>query len=163
MIWIDFAIIGLISIYSLSGLLRGFSLVVFSVINWVLAAAVALVFCLDFSVFLAAKIIDPTARIAVSFAILFLLTLIVGILIRFLLGELVNKNQLNFIDRFGGMLFGVAHGMIAVTLIIMLAGLSVLPDSPWWGESKMIPPFQATAIWMNNHIPSELAKLIHYH
>jgi membrane protein required for colicin V production len=162
MIWIDFAIIVLIIITLMAGLLRGLNQQAFSLIFWLLAVVVGLNFSVEFSVFLKTTVSHPPARIAASFALLFLITLITGELIGFLLGELVKKAQLTFTDRFGGMLLGVAHGMVAVTVLILLAGLSVLPNSAWWKQSLLIPPFQSIAIGLQSYIPTELKKYIHY-
>ena len=162
MIWIDYVIIGLVSFGLIIGLLRGFSLEVFSLVFWVLAIGVGLSFSREFSVFLESTISNSLPKIAASFTLLFLITLIVGSLIRMLLGESINKPELTFMDRLGGMIFGVVHGMLVVVVLVMLAGLTALPDDLWWKESKLLPPFQIGAIWLRDHIPSGLAEYIHY-
>jgi len=161
MIWIDFAIIGLIFITLIAGLLRGFRQEAFSLIVWLLAVWIGLSFSRDFSALLQTSVTHPAARIAASFTALLLLTLVIGGLIGFLLG--VNQNSLSIIARMGGMMLGVVHGMIVVTIVIMLAGLTPLPDDPWWKESKLLPPFQSVAMWLRDHIPSGMAEYIHYH
>ncbi len=162
MIWIDYFIIVLLSIALLAGVLKGFSLQVFSLLAWLMALLVGLSFSPDFSLFLQSSLNDPAARMAASFAALCLITRLIGSLIGLLLSRLLKKPKLSIVDRLGGMVFGVAHGAVFVTLIIMLSGLSVLPKSPWWKESKLIPPFQSIALWMRGHSPSGLAKYMHY-
>lgn len=163
MIWIDYIIIGLLCITLLTGLLKGFSRQVFSLLVWIVALLVGLHFSRDFSVLLPPSISDPAARIAASFLALCTITRTVGALIGILLGALIKKSALSILDRIGGMIVGVAQGAIFVTIIIILAGLSVLPKSPWWKESKLIPPFQSIATWLRDHSPSGLAKYVHYH
>lgn len=162
MIWIDFAIIGLVFISLVIGLLRGFVKEAFSLVTWILAIWVGLSFSREFSRFLEQSISYPSARIAASFAILFVMTLVLGGMISFLLGVLVNKTGLTGTDRFIGMIFGVFRGMVVVSIIIMLAGLTPLPEDPWWKESKLIPPFQTLAIWLRDHVPSGVAGYINY-
>jgi membrane protein required for colicin V production len=162
MIWIDFAIIGLISISLLTGLLRGFSQGLYSLMNWVLATAVSLTFSREFALLIKLPLSAPSARIAASFALLFSITLVVGGLIRLLLGGLVKRNRLTIIGHLGGMVIGCAHGIVVVTIMVMLSGLSVLPQSRWWQESKLLPPFQTSALWLCEHVPSELAKHVLY-
>jgi membrane protein required for colicin V production len=161
-IWVDYTIIGLVSFGLITGLLRGFSVEVFSLVFWLLAIGVALGFCLDFSVFLESTISNAIPKIAASFTLLLMITLIVGRLIRMLLGESLNKPVLTFMDRLGGMIFGLPNGMLVVVVLVMLAGLTDLPDDLWWKESKLLPPFQIGAIWLRDHIPSGLAEYIHY-
>ena len=162
MIWIDYVIVGLVSIGLIIGLLRGFSLEVFSIVFWVLATGVGLSFSREFSVFLESTVSNSLPKIAASFLSLFLITLIVGSLIRMLLGASIKKPELTFMDRLGGMIFGVVHGMVVVVVLVMLAGLTALPDDLWWKESKLLPPFQLCAIWLRDHIPSGLAEYVHY-
>ncbi|MCK4842267.1 MAG: CvpA family protein [Methylococcales bacterium] len=162
MIWIDYTIIGLILISSVIGFLRGFIKEAFSLVIWIVAIWVGLTFSREFSTFLEGLINYPSARIAIAFAILFFVTLILGALISYLLGELVKQTGLTGSDRFAGMIFGIARGLIVVAIFIMLAGLTPLPEDPWWKESVLIPPFQAIAIWLRDHIPTSLAGYINY-
>ncbi len=162
MIWIDYTIMGLILISSVIGLLRGLIREAFSLVIWVVAIWVGLTFSREFSGFLEGMISYPSARIAAAFAVLFFITLILGALISYLLGELVRKTGLTGSDRFAGMIFGIARGLVVVAIIIMLAGLTPLPKDSWWKESVLIPPFQALAVWLREHIPSGMASYVNY-
>ena len=162
MIWIDYTIIGLILISSVIGLLRGLIREAFSLVIWVVAIWIGLTFSREFSSFLEGMISYPSARIAAAFAVLFFITLILGALISYLLGELVKKTGLTGSDRFAGMIFGIARGLVVVAIIIMLAGLTPLPEDSWWKESTLIPPFQALAVWLREHIPSGMAGYVNY-
>lgn len=162
MIWIDYAIIGLILISSIIGLIRGFIREAFSLTLWVLAIWVGLTFSREFSVFLEGMIDYPSARIAAAFAVLFFVTLILGAMVNYLLGELVKRTGLTGSDRFAGMVFGIARGFVVVAIIIMLAGLTPLPEDSWWKESVLIPPFQSLAVWLHDHVPSGLTGYVKY-
>ena len=162
MIWVDYDIIGIISIGLIIGLLRGFSLEIFSLIFWLLAIGIGLSFSREFSVFLDSAISNSLPKIAASFILLFLITLIVGSLIRMLLGETIKKPKLTFTERLGGMVFGIVHGMVVIVVLVMLAGITALPNDLWWKESKLLPPFQIGAIWLRDHIPSALSEYVHY-
>lgn len=162
MIWIDYVIAALIFITVIRGLMRGLGPVFFSLIFWLLAIGIGLNFSREFSVFLKPVISNPLSKITAAFLLLFLITLIVGSLIRILLGDSIKKATLTLTDRFGGMVFGALHGMVVVLVLVILAGLTALPDDLWWQESTLLPPFQASAIWSRDHIPSGLAEYIHY-
>lgn len=162
MIWIDFTLIGLVFISVVIGLLRGFIKEVFSLAFWMLASWVSLRFSREFSGFLESTISHPSARMVASFVVLFAITLTLGGLIGFLVRVLAKKSGLTFMERFGGMVIGVVRGMIIVTVVVMLAGLTPLPKDSWWTESTVIPPFQLLAVWLRDHIPSGLAEYISY-
>ncbi len=153
MIWIDYSIIGLILISSVIGLFRGFIKEAFSLAIWGVAIWVGLTFSRVFSGFIENLIKSPSTRIIIAFVILFIITLILGALISYLLGELVKKTGLTGSDRFAGMIFGITRGLIVVSIVVMLAGLTPLPEDPWWKESVLIPPFQTLAVWLRDHIP----------
>ncbi|MDO9268204.1 MAG: CvpA family protein [Methylobacter sp.] len=162
MIWIDFTLIGLVFISFVIGLLRGFTKEVFSLVFWMLAVWVSLMFSRDFSGFLESAISHPAARMVASFAALFAITLSLGGLIGFLLSVLAKKTGLTFMDRFGGMIFGIVRGLIVVTVVVILAGLTPLPKDSWWTESTLIPPFQLLAVWLRDHLSSGMAEYISY-
>ncbi|MCX7096823.1 MAG: CvpA family protein [Methylococcales bacterium] len=163
MIWIDYVIIGLAAIGLIVGLLRGFSVEAYSLFFWMLATVVGLAFSLEFSTFLEPHIKDTVPRIAASFGLLFWITLIIGSVIRFLLGEAIKKSDLTILDRLGGMLVGAIRGLYIMVVLILLAGLTPLPDDLWWGESTLLPPFELSAVWLRDHIPSGMSGHIHYH
>jgi len=162
MIWIDFTLIGLVFISLVMGLRRGFIREFFSLVFWILAIWVSLRFSREFSGFLDSTINHPLAKMTASFLALFAITLGLGGLIGFLLSVLAKDTGLTFMDRFGGMIFGAVRGMIVVTIVVLLAGLTSLPKDSWWTESKLIPPFQLLAVWLRDHIPSGMAEFISY-
>ncbi len=162
MIWIDFAIIGLIAISLVIGLFRGLVKEAFSLLTWIIAVWVGLTFSREFATYLESFIVYPSARIATAFGILFLITLIIGGIVSYLLGVLVLKTGLTGSDRFAGMLFGIARGMVVVAVMVMLAGLTPLPEDSWWKESLLIPPFQSLALWLRDHVPAGMAGYLQY-
>ena len=147
MIWIDYAIISLVSISAVIGLFRGFVIEAFSLTIWAVAFWVGLTFSRELSVYFQSTISLPSARIALSFAVLFLLTLILGSILRVILGQLVSSTGLTGSDRFAGLIFGIGRGVLVVAILVILAGLTPLPQDPWWRESSLISPFQSVALW----------------
>lgn len=162
MIWIDYSILGVIAFSMLIGIVRGFIKEVLSLSTWAVALWVGFNFSRPFAAMLEAQITHPSARIATAFGILVVTTLILGALVGFLLNELVKKTGLSGTDRFIGMFFGVARGMLVVSILVLLAGLTPLPEDPWWKESQLIPHFQRLALWLRNFIPSNLAGYINF-
>lgn len=162
MIWVDYAIIVLVLTSAVIGLIRGFVKEAFALFTWIVAIGIGLHYGRDFAVLLQNVISYPSARIATAFIILFFMTLILGSLISFILNHLIEKTGLTGTDRLMGMQFGVARGAVLVSVMVMLAGVTPLPEDPWWKQSVLIPPFQSLAVWLKDHIPSDLAGYIHY-
>ncbi len=162
MIWIDFTLIGLVFMCFIIGLLRGFIKEFFSLAFWMLACWVSLRFSREFSVFLESTISHPPARTVASFMGLLVITLSFGSLIGLLMNILTKNTGLTFTDRFGGMIFGIIRGMVVVTVVVIVAGLTPLPKDSWWTKSTLIPPFQSLAVWLRDHLSSGIAKYISY-
>ena len=162
MIWVDNAIIALLAIYTLVGVMRGFSQEVFSIIVWVIGIIVAWFFSQDFSVLLLKYFGFHFSRLAASFAALVVITLTMGGIINMLLADAVKRTGLTFINRLGGMLLGGVHGLVVVFVLVVVAGLTPLPKDRWWQESKYIPPFQSLASLVKGNSSSKLASSINY-
>jgi len=162
LLWVDFVIIGLIAISVIKGFFRGSRVEIFSLVFWLLAMAIGFAFCNEFSVYFDAIFKVLIAKTAAAFVSLISLTLMVGIIIRLLLGAVITKPQLSFVERLSGMVVGLINGMIIVVILVLLAGLSNLPKELWWTQSTVLPPFQLSAIWLRDKIPSELTKNAHY-
>lgn len=162
MIWIDYAIIGLISISLIIGLFRGLIREAFALFTWGIAFWVGLTFSTPFATFLESSITNPSARIAAAFITLFLLTLILGAIINKLLSVLIDKTGLTGTDRVAGLIFGIARGVFFIVILVMLSGLTPLPESSWWKESQLLPMFQSLAVWLKLHIPDDMASYLNY-
>lgn len=161
-IWVDYGILGLIGISAIIGLTRGLLKEVFSLALWAGAGWVALHYNHDLSVHLEKAISLPSARLAAAFIIIFVAVLIAGGMVLFLLGKLVSGTGLGGTDRLAGLLFGVARGCVIAAVLVMLAGVTPLPQDPWWKQSKLIPPFQALAVWLRDQFPQGLAAEVKF-
>ena len=162
MIWIDFTLLGLVFVFIVLGLFRGFNKEVFSLLFWLLATWVGLTFSHEFCGFWGAFISHQTARIALSFLALLVITLSVGGLINFLISVVTKNSGLTLLNRLGGMLFGVIRGMIFITVVVILAGFTPLPRESWWSASTVLPPFQVLAVWLRDHLSTGIATYISY-
>ncbi len=156
MIWVDYAILGIIGLSSLVSLLRGFMREAFSLAAWILAFWISWTFFRDLSVHLEWFTV-PSVRLGAAFAILFLITLILGALVNYLVGQLVDKTGLTGTDRMLGVFFGAARGAVLVAIMVLLAGLTPLPNDPWWQQSQLIGYFQDLALWLKDLLPPDIA------
>ena len=98
----------------------------------------------------------------VAFTILFVSTVVLGGLVNLLAGQLVARTGLTATDRALGMVFGIARGMVIVAVLVLLAGLTTLPQDPWWSESVLLRHFQDLALWLRSFLPPDVAGNIHY-
>jgi membrane protein required for colicin V production len=161
-IWVDFFIIGIIAVSALIGVFRGFIREAFSLLVWIAAFWLAWTFFREFSQYLIQWISLPSARLGVSFAIIMITVLIVGGIVNFLLAQLVEHTGLSGTDRLLGIFFGIGRGAIIIAIIILLAGLTALPQDPWWNQSLLIVYFQDLSLWLKSFLPDDIAKHFTY-
>lgn len=162
LIWIDYGFIAFIGFFAMIGLVRGAATEAISLVTWLTGLGIGVAFSREMSVYLRSMISDPSLRLAAAFALLFVLTLIVGRVLRSILGQLIRSTGLRATDRLAGMFFGAGRGAVLVAMIVMLAGLTPLPRDPWWRESTLISPFQTAALWLKKQAPSGVAGKIRY-
>jgi len=129
----------MVSLSTLISIKRGFVKEALSLVTWVMAFIVARLFGTQLSVLLVEYIVSPSMRLMVAFALLFVVTLIVGAMISHLIGELVRLTGLSGTDRLFGMVFGLARGLLILVIGISLIRLTPLTDDGWWQESLLIP------------------------
>ncbi|MBU0498903.1 MAG: CvpA family protein [Gammaproteobacteria bacterium] len=162
MTWPDYVIIGIILVSTLISLVRGFVREALSLAFWVIAFWIAQMFFREFSEHLTQWIKVPSLRMGAAFAIIFLVVLILGGLLTFLIAQLIDATGLSGTDRVIGMLFGSARGVLLVAALIMLAGLTPFPNDPWWHESRLIGEFNGVAEWLRSLLPDDLAQRVQF-
>jgi membrane protein required for colicin V production len=156
MIWVDYLILVIIIISTLIGLLRGFVREIVSLLTWILGFWIALRFARQVGdVF--TVIHNPSVRVVIGFVILFVVILIIGAVVNFLIGTIMEKTGAGPADRVLGLIFGMVRGVVIVAVLVIVAGFTRLPQEPWWHESRLIPSVQSVAGWMRAVLPARVA------
>ena len=161
-IWVDFILLGIIAISALLSLWRGFVKEALSLASWIVALWVGMLFFGDLADLMRNWIDTPSIRNVVAFVMLFVGTVLVGGLVNYLAGQLVAKTGLTATDRALGMVFGITRGVVIVAVLVMLAGLTNLPQDPWWQESLLLAHFQDMALWLRSFLPADIADRIRF-
>lgn len=144
---IDYIIIGIILFSIIVSLFRGFVREVLSLATWIIAFLVSANFYSHITEYLT-QFKSDYVRNGVAIAILFLLTLIAGALINFVISKLVDKTGLSGTDRVLGACFGLLRGVLVVAaLLFFLDTFTNLSQTDWWKESKLIPHFGFVIDW----------------
>lgn len=150
--WVDWAIVAIIAVSALISLTRGFVKEALSLLTWVIAGLVAWLFGGALAELLVPYIETPSLRVIAACAILFVLTLLLGGLVNYLISQLVKATGLSGTDRFLGMVFGAARGALLVVVAVGLLSLAPVEADAWWRESVAIPHFLLVADWSKNLI-----------
>jgi len=149
----DYAVLGIVAISILVGAIRGFIKEALSLAVWAAAFLLAFQYSGAVAMQLESHIELPSARTSLAFAGLFLSVLLVGGLLTFLIGKLVEKTGLSGTDRLLGGVFGGVRGLILVLALMLVAGLTPLPRDPWWQQSRTIQSLLPLAEWASLFLP----------
>lgn len=140
--WADITILSILLLSGLISLKRGFVKEALSLAVWLVALIVAATFRESMAQMLTDVIATPSLRAIAAFAILFVVTLIIGGLVNHLVSHLVTVTGLTGTDRFLGFLFGVLRGgLVVITVVIILPELIPVESDGWWQDSLLIPHF----------------------
>jgi membrane protein required for colicin V production len=156
--YVDYAVLGIIVISILVGTLRGFITEVFSLAVWAAAFLVAFQYSGALAMMLENHVELPSARTSLAFAGLFLAVLLVGGLITYLIGKLVEKTGLSGTDRLLGGVFGALRGLILILVLMLVAGLTPVPQDPWWQQSRTIQSLIPLAEWSTQFLPDYILE-----
>lgn len=155
--WVDFTILAIITASALMGAIRGFVREAFSLVTWILAFVLSFTYCDRLAEVFSKAIARASLRYWISFLIIFVVVLIIGAVINFLIAKLIKNAGLGLGDRILGFLFGIARGILLISLILMLGTASSLTHSAGWHNAQLIPYFKPLIAWGDKLLPNSVA------
>lgn len=162
-IWIDYSIVALIFMTMTIGTLRGFSKEIIVLLLWVIGFWVSLHFGENVSTILKNVIPNSKKCFVVTFISLFVATILAGSFIQNLLIARFKQTYQHtaFMEGFGGLICGTFQGVLITTIVVFLTGLSSMPTNSWWHESSLLSYFQILAIWLRDHVATQMANVVY--
>ncbi|EYU15240.1 MULTISPECIES: colicin V production protein [Photorhabdus] len=152
MVWIDYVIIAIIGFSALVSLIRGFIREALSLVTWGCAFFVASHFYTYLAVYFT-RFEDELVRNGIAIALLFIATLIVGSVVNYVIGSLVQRTGLSGTDRVLGVCFGALRGVLIVAAILFfLDTFTPLARSEDWKQSQLIPQFSHIIRWFFDYL-----------
>jgi membrane protein required for colicin V production len=143
---IDIAVLVVVGISAVFGLWRGLVKEVLSVFAWVAAIVVARLYSPHLAPVFESVTDSDTARYVLAFAILCVITLIIGALANHFMARLVSMAGLQMTDRLLGIVFGVARGVLIMAIAVYFA-VGPYGQESWWQNSITIPYIESVIGW----------------
>jgi membrane protein required for colicin V production len=150
---IDFVLLAIIVVSGMISLIRGFIRESLSLVTWVAAIWIAIMFHGEVSPYFAEQIPDQTLRDIAGFAALFIGVVLAGGLVGLIISMLVATSGLTGTDRALGVVFGLARGVVVSAVVVMLAGQTAVTSSQPWDDSQLRPYLQPVADWLYRYMP----------
>lgn len=148
MVWLDWAILGVVVISALLSLWRGFVREAVALAGWLLAFFLARGFHDDLSPFLSDDIRPEGLKLALAWVAIFLLVLFLSYLLAKLGQVLIDKAGLTTPDRVLGMAFGLLRGLaLCAAMVIVSKAFTRFPEASVWQQSRLVPPLETVSDW----------------
>jgi len=157
----DYAVLAVMGLSLLWALLRGFVRELVSMIGWVAAFVLSIMFTQALAVMLPESL-GPLLSSLLAFVAIFIGVWVISGLVGLVLSKLVRAVGLGWGDRFLGGLLGLVRGAVIVLLAVMLGGLTPLPHEAFWRNAMFAAPLETAVVALKPLLPDELAQRIRY-
>lgn len=156
----DIAILFVLGLSVIVGLLRGFVSEVWALACWIFAGWVAW-YCGPFvEEWFPQDFASPGLRLVMAYVGCFILVVIAGSLVGYLLRRLVSGSGLSGTDRLLGLVFGLVRGVAVIVLLVLMLGFTPFHRDAWWQESRLMPTFESAAARVKAYLPAELSNYL---
>lgn len=158
----DYVVLTIIGLSILLSVMRGLVQEVLALAAWALAFWLASSYAPDVSRWMPASLPSDSLRYLAAFLAVFCATWLLSAILRITLNQFLKATGLKPLDRLLGSLFGLCRGFLLVLTLVLLAGLTNLPQTPMWRTAMFSPMFEAAAEHVRPWLPRVLAEKIRY-
>ncbi|MGE4373437.1 MAG: CvpA family protein [Xanthobacter sp.] len=154
---LDIIVISVMLISGILAMVRGLIREVLSIMSWVAAAAVTVLFYKQTLPFVKQYISQDMAATATTVAILFLGTLLIASIITARISDLVLDSRIGALDRTLGFLFGLARGLLLMVVAFLFFNwlVPVKAQPAWVLDAKSRPTLQSIGDWLIAQLPED--------
>jgi membrane protein required for colicin V production len=158
----DYALLFLLGCSLIIGTMRGFLREVLSLVSWIIAFIVANRYGEALALMLPKALPGETVRLIVAFIILFIVVRIAMALLARAVDALISAGGLSGINRSLGSIFGLARGVLISLVLVLLCGMTSIPQQPFWKNARFSPYAQQVALMTLPFLPDSMARNIKY-
>ena len=162
MTWVDYAVLAIIGISVLLSVIHGLVRELMALAAWIVAFLTAQFYAADVAPLVPAAITSPSLRLLAAFLLVFLAVLVVMSVLASLISRLIRRAGLGAVDRLLGALFGFVRGLAIVMVVVLLAGLTMLPRQQAWRHAMLSPPLEALANAIKVWLPYDFSRHVKY-
>jgi membrane protein required for colicin V production len=158
----DYTVIGIGIASLLIGLWRGVVGEIIALTAWVLAFFAAKFWGTEVARVAFGGLDDPGIRIVAAWVLVFVVVLLAMSLLRLALRSLLRVLGLSLTDRFLGVIFGAARGLLIVLALVAAGGMTEAPKEKWWSQAHFAVPLETAVLASKPWLPPEVAKRIRF-
>ncbi|GIZ52417.1 CvpA family protein [Noviherbaspirillum aridicola] len=142
--------------------LRGLVKEILSLLSWIISFVVANAWGEPLAVLLPDLVPGNTLRLIVAFIALFIGTRLLMALLTMAVDALIKASGLTLADRGLGGLFGLGRGLVLVLAVVLMCGMTALPQQPFWKEALLSPLAETAARTVKPFLPGDVARHVQF-
>lgn len=158
----DYAVLAIIGISIVVSMMRGAIKELLSLFGWIAGFYIAKVYSPLLVTLLPQEIPTEALKTLAAFLILLIAVLFINSLLSIAISSIISKVRLGWINRFLGMGFGFVKGLLIVSVLVFLAGLTSLPKEKMWTEAMLSSPLEMLVKVVLPWLPKNVTKHITY-
>ncbi len=154
----DYAILAVVTVSALLGVFRGFIRESLALISWLLAFWIAYTYASAAGVYFQPYLSSAPLQVAAAFVALFVISLLLLTVVSSLIYRLLAISGVGGTDRVMGGFFGVVRAVVIIAGFMLVAGITSLPQEPWWRDSMLAKHFNPLVLLIRDLLPADIAK-----
>jgi membrane protein required for colicin V production len=159
----DYIVLVVVILSVLLGWWRGLVYEILSLLSWITAYFVAKSWVLEFTPYMPAVLESEALKSTAAFMAVFVITLILCGIAAWALNKLIKSFGLDWrTDGVLGAFFGFLRGVILVVVLVLIAGLTKLPQTTFWQDALLSKPLQNVALIAKDLLPDNMAKRVSF-
>ena len=162
MTYFDYAVIAIVGLSVVVSMMRGAVKEMLAILGWIAAFYVAKAYSPLLATFLPEGIPTEALKTLIAFVILLIAVLFLNGLITMAISSVISKVGLGWINRFLGMLFGFAKGLLISCVLVLLAGLTSLPKEQMWTDAVLSEPLEMLVKSALPWLPESVSKHVKF-
>lgn len=159
----DYIVLIIVLLSVLLGWWRGLVYEILSLLSWITSYFVAKSWMAEFTPYMPEVLEGNGLKSAAAFFAVFVVTLILCGIAAWALSKLIKSFGLDWrTDGVLGAFFGFMRGWLLVLLIVLLAGLTKLPQTLFWRDALFSKTLQNVALLAKDLLPDDMAKRVSF-
>ncbi|MFA6903771.1 MAG: CvpA family protein [Gallionellaceae bacterium] len=159
----DYIVLVIIVLSVLLGWWRGLVYEILSLLSWITSYFVAKAWVAELAPYMPSVLESEALKSAAAFMAAFITTLILCGIAAWALNKLIKSFGLDWrTDGVLGAFFGFMRGLILVLAVVLIAGLTKLPQTPFWRDALLSKPLQNVALVVKDLLPDEMSQRVSF-
>jgi membrane protein required for colicin V production len=154
----DYLVIAAVVVSAIIGGVRGFLREAIALVTLVLALFLAWHFADVLEPHLGGLLSKPPTSTWAARTIIFVLVILLGMVVAWMLGYFVRLSLFSGTDRFLGFVFGLFRGIVLLGVFCILGQLLRLDSETWWKKSRLIPYGEGVANGLRAIVGEQMLK-----